>query len=200
MTEVPDPRYCFTYGSLMFAELMHAVAAMQPLAVGASLRGWQRRAIRSANYPAAFPAPSGTCNATVVGVLWLGLSAQAWRRLDAFEGAEYERVEVEVELGVRLEVARGLELGAGEGIEAGLGPGPARSPGEAPLQAWTGLPDPALTKWTDPVNPIATAGLQKAWIYRFRDLRRVLEHDWDPSAFRSRHLADFFREHGRDLV
>jgi gamma-glutamylcyclotransferase (GGCT)/AIG2-like uncharacterized protein YtfP len=149
-----DRGHCFTYGSLMFAEVMHAVAGMQPVAVAARLHGWERRAIRAANYPAAFPVafpvafpaacPGGASqpHKSIEGVLWLDLSAKAWQRLDAFEGADYERVRVTVHCG------------------------------------------------TDPHH---------AWVYAFRDTNRVLDHDWDVSAFRSTHLAGFFREHGRDL-
>jgi gamma-glutamylcyclotransferase (GGCT)/AIG2-like uncharacterized protein YtfP len=123
---------------------------MQPVAVAARLHGWERRAIRAANYPAAFPVafpaafPGGASqpHKSIEGVLWRDLSAKAWQRLDAFEGADYERVRVTVHCG------------------------------------------------TDPHH---------AWVYAFRDTNRVLDHDWDVSAFRSTHLAGFFREHGRDL-
>lgn len=138
-----DRGHCFTYGSLMFAEIMHAVAGMQPVALAARLHGWERRAIRSANYPAAFPGGASPPHKSIEGVLWLDLSARAWQRLDAFEGADYERVRVTVHCG------------------------------------------------TDP---------HQAWVYAFLHRNRVLDHDWDVSAFRSTHLADFFREHGRDLV
>jgi len=136
---ISQPAHCFAYGSLMFADIMHAVAAMQPVALDASLAGWRRRAIRAVSYPAAFPVPGAPSDELLAGVLWLDLTPAAWLRLDTFEGPEYARVEVEVG---------------------------------------------------------SVAGPRKAWIYSFLDLSRVLEHDWDPAAFREAHLAHFFREHG----
>jgi len=138
-----DRGHCFTYGSLMFAEIMHAVAGMRPVALAARLHGWERRAIRAANYPAAFPEKASPSHKSLEGVLWLDLSAQAWQRLDVFEGTDYARVQVTVQ---------------------------------------------------------SATGPHQAWVYAFRDRNRVLDHDWDVSAFESTHLAGFFREHGRDLV
>jgi len=91
--------HCFSYGSLMFTEVMSAVAAQQGLqAVPATLKGWQRFAIRDASYPAARP---GTAQSSIRGVLWLDLAESAWKRLDEFEGHAYRRhvVEVGSELG-----------------------------------------------------------------------------------------------------
>jgi gamma-glutamylcyclotransferase (GGCT)/AIG2-like uncharacterized protein YtfP len=78
----------------MFAEVMTAVADQQGLnPIPATLRGWERFAIRDASYPAARP---GNAQASIRGVLWLALSESAWRRLDAFEGDAYRRSTVEV--------------------------------------------------------------------------------------------------------
>ncbi|NDA92584.1 MAG: gamma-glutamylcyclotransferase, partial [Betaproteobacteria bacterium] len=59
----------FTYGSLMFDEVMRAVADQQGLvSIPATLKGWERFAIRNASYPAARP---GKPQASIRGVLWL---------------------------------------------------------------------------------------------------------------------------------
>ncbi|NCX45120.1 MAG: gamma-glutamylcyclotransferase, partial [Betaproteobacteria bacterium] len=43
--------HCFSYGSLMFPEVMQAVAAQHALqSLAARLSGWQRYAIRDASY------------------------------------------------------------------------------------------------------------------------------------------------------
>ena len=89
------PAHCFTYGSLMFAEVMFAVAAQTGLrAVPATLDGWQRFRIREVTYPAALRSRHAS---RIEGMLWFDLSDEAWKRLDAFEGEVYNRVEVEVE-------------------------------------------------------------------------------------------------------
>ncbi|NBO11280.1 MAG: gamma-glutamylcyclotransferase [Betaproteobacteria bacterium] len=86
--------HCFSYGSLMFPEVMQAVAAQHALqSLAARLSGWQRYAIRDASYPAARP---GQADSSIDGRLWLNLNAVAWQRLDAFEGEAYRRVLVEV--------------------------------------------------------------------------------------------------------
>ena len=87
--------HCFTYGSLMCDDIMGAVTAAAPLTpVPARLAGYRRFPVIGADYPGMLPAADGL----VEGVLYLNLPASAWPRLDAFEGDEYLRSEVEVEL------------------------------------------------------------------------------------------------------
>jgi gamma-glutamylcyclotransferase (GGCT)/AIG2-like uncharacterized protein YtfP len=71
----------------------------------------------------------------VEGVLYLDLPASAWPRLDAFEGDEYQRSEVEVELadGRRLAAwtyvfkpEHAARLGEGVGLQRFLETGKAR--------------------------------------------------------------------------
>lgn len=86
----------------MFREIMEAVADQRDLRCEpASLKAWQRFAIREASYPAACPS---RLDASIQGILWLDLSESAWKRLDAFEGPAYRRVLVEVrtEVGTHL--------------------------------------------------------------------------------------------------
>jgi len=88
-------KHCFSYGSLMFPDVMHAVAAQKGMrSVPAKLKGWQRFRIRDHTYPAAC---RSTAAASILGILWFDLSDSAWKRLDEFEGEVYRRVNVEVE-------------------------------------------------------------------------------------------------------
>ena len=78
----------------MFREIMEAVADQRDLRCEpASLKAWQRFAIREASYPAACPS---RLDASIQGILWFDLSESAWKRLDAFEGDAYRRAAVEV--------------------------------------------------------------------------------------------------------
>ncbi len=87
--------HCFTYGSLMCEDIMGAVCATAPLMpTPARLEGFRRAPVLGAEYPGMVPAAGGL----VEGVLYLDLPATAWPRLDAFEGDEYCRSAVEVEL------------------------------------------------------------------------------------------------------
>ena len=89
------PDHCFTYGSLMCEDIMGAVCGTAPLTpVPARLAGFRRSPVLGADYPGMVPA----AGSVVEGLLYLGLPASAWPRLDAFEGDEYRRSEVEVEL------------------------------------------------------------------------------------------------------
>ncbi len=89
------PDHCFTYGSLMCDDIMGAVCAAAPLSpLPARLAGFRRAPVIGVEYPGMVPAADGL----VEGVLYLDLPATAWPRLDAFEGDEYQRSEVEVEL------------------------------------------------------------------------------------------------------
>jgi gamma-glutamylcyclotransferase (GGCT)/AIG2-like uncharacterized protein YtfP len=79
----------------MCEDIMGAVCATAPLTpVPARLEGFRRAPVLGAEYPGMVPAAGGL----VEGVLYLGLPATAWPRLDAFEGDEYCRSAVEVEL------------------------------------------------------------------------------------------------------
>ena len=78
----------FAYGTLMFPEILDAVAGTVPMAgTPARLHGFSRRAVRGEAYPAIVPQPL----AQVPGMLWSGLPETCLGRLDAFEGSEYRR-------------------------------------------------------------------------------------------------------------
>ncbi|MFG6430885.1 gamma-glutamylcyclotransferase family protein [Roseateles sp. LYH14W] len=86
--------HCFTYGSLMWADIMARVCGHEFASEPASLADHRRHPVRGEDYPGMRAAPG----ATVPGQLYLDVDAVAWARLDAFEGAEYERVGVVVTL------------------------------------------------------------------------------------------------------
>lgn len=87
-------RHCFTYGSLMWADIMARVCGCVLPSEAARLLGYRRHPVRGEDYPGLRPAPDGV----VDGRLYRGIDATLWARLDAFEGADYERVQVSVEL------------------------------------------------------------------------------------------------------
>ena len=86
--------HCFTYGSLMWADIMARVCGRDFASEPASLAGHARHPVRGQDYPGLRAAPGGL----VPGRLYLDVTPEAWARLDAFEGEEYERVEVAVTL------------------------------------------------------------------------------------------------------
>ncbi len=97
-----SPSHCFTYGSLMWADIMARVCGRELASEPASLAGHSRHPVRGEDYPGLRPAPDGV----VAGRLYRDVDAAAWARLDAFEGDEYERV------GVLVTLADGSEVPA----------------------------------------------------------------------------------------
>lgn len=87
-------RHCFTYGSLMWADIMARVCGHEFASGPASLAGHARHPVRGQDYPGLLAAPGGV----VPGRLYRDVDAAAWARLDAFEGEQYERVDVTVAL------------------------------------------------------------------------------------------------------
>jgi gamma-glutamylcyclotransferase (GGCT)/AIG2-like uncharacterized protein YtfP len=71
----------------MLPEVMEIVAGQRFAVRPAQLRGWRRRRLHGAVYPAVVPA----AGETTVGVLCEGLDAATLARLDRFEGEPYER-------------------------------------------------------------------------------------------------------------
>ena len=84
---MPAPHDVFTYGTLLVAEVMEAVAGARFASVPARLDGWDRVCVRGAVYPGVREA----AGASVEGVLWLDVNDDALLRLDRFEGDVYER-------------------------------------------------------------------------------------------------------------
>lgn len=86
--------HVFTYGSLMITSVMEAVTGNRFAARNAILHGYARYGIEGATYPGLIPQNGATTD----GVLYLDVDPRSAARLDAFEGAFYERVRVEVEV------------------------------------------------------------------------------------------------------
>ncbi|MFT4102412.1 MAG: gamma-glutamylcyclotransferase family protein [Burkholderiaceae bacterium] len=88
----PSSRAVFTYGSLMFPSVWTAVVRGRYPSQRAWLHGFRRYAVRDEAYPAAVRDPG----ARIAGRLYRDVDADDLARLDAFEGAEYERITVPV--------------------------------------------------------------------------------------------------------
>jgi len=86
--------HCFTYGSLMCDDIMAKVAGAALVATPARLDGYRRSPVIGEAYPGMVPMGGEA----VEGVLYLDLPESAWPRLDAFEGDEYRREQVPVQL------------------------------------------------------------------------------------------------------
>jgi gamma-glutamylcyclotransferase (GGCT)/AIG2-like uncharacterized protein YtfP len=85
--------HVFTYGTLMFPPVWHEVTGSLAFGKAATLVGFERRALRGRTYPGLVEAPDGSTE----GILYVDVSETALRRLDAFEGDEYERATVTVQ-------------------------------------------------------------------------------------------------------
>ena len=87
---------CFTYGSLMWPDIMVRAcgrAGGAPPCEPAWLEGHARHPVVDQDYPGLVKRPGA---APVQGVLYRAITAAELERLDAFEGEEYERVRVTV--------------------------------------------------------------------------------------------------------
>ncbi len=86
--------HCFTYGSLMCEDILFAVTGSHYRSQPARLEGFRRAPVLGQPYPGIVPA----ANAQVDGMLYLDLPDEACARLDAFEGEEYSRERIQVQL------------------------------------------------------------------------------------------------------
>jgi len=78
----------------MHAPIMTAACGHRARGVPAILPGFARHPVRGEHYPGITPDPHGR----VHGLLYRGLTPAALRRLDRFEGVQYVRRNVRVEL------------------------------------------------------------------------------------------------------
>ncbi len=87
-------RSVFTYGSLMFERVWRQVVAGRYDRTPAILHGFRRQRVRRASYPSL-----QRCEGhAVAGILHLDVADADLAALDAFEGADYRRIPVEVAL------------------------------------------------------------------------------------------------------
>ncbi len=82
----------FCYGSLEFASVMRAVTGRVFAGEPATLAGFARYRVRDADHPGLVP----EAGARTEGTLFRALDAAALEVLDRFEGALYERRQLEV--------------------------------------------------------------------------------------------------------
>lgn len=82
----------FCYGTLQFADIMHAVSGRRYVGVTATLEHYACFALRGEVFPGIVPAHA----AQTTGVVYTGLDDVALRRLDAFESDCYVRERVSV--------------------------------------------------------------------------------------------------------
>src|SRR5262245_16469921 len=85
----------FTYGTLMYPEVLEALLLRTLSGTPAVLRDYERRRIEGKPYPGIFPC----AGASVPGVMYSELDRLTLELLDRFEGMLYSRVEVVLETG-----------------------------------------------------------------------------------------------------
>lgn len=76
----------FTYGTLLFPEVLRALVGRVPQSHIASANGWRVAALKNRTYPGLVATPGETAH----GRLLTGLSDDEWRLLDNFEDCRYE--------------------------------------------------------------------------------------------------------------
>jgi gamma-glutamylcyclotransferase (GGCT)/AIG2-like uncharacterized protein YtfP len=89
-----DGKHVFVYGSLMYLPVWAQVVNGVYPCLNAVAKGFQRHAVPGETYPAMVENSS----AQVQGLVWLNVLHADLKRLDEFEGPEYERREIEVVL------------------------------------------------------------------------------------------------------
>ncbi|MFC5730162.1 MULTISPECIES: gamma-glutamylcyclotransferase family protein [Nocardioides] len=83
LSSPPEP--LFTYGTLMFPEVLQALLGRVPVSVEASVEGWRAVAIPDVSYPALVPGPG-----VARGRVLLDLRREDWPILDAYENTIYD--------------------------------------------------------------------------------------------------------------
>ncbi len=118
---------CFFYGTLMDGDVLGAVIGRPASTVrrqGASVEGYRRFHRFGASYPILVPSPDGR----IEGILASGLRPADMARLIAFEGSDYDLVEISV---------RAVRCGPTRAMIFMSGPEVMASPQEWTLTTWT---------------------------------------------------------------
>ena len=84
----------FVYGTLMAPAVWHKVVKGEYDSRPGRLHNYQRLCVAGASYPGLI----ASAGSAVDGVVYFDVSTSDMQRLDLFEGDEYERIMVEVEL------------------------------------------------------------------------------------------------------
>jgi len=85
----------FTYGSLVFPEVMRAVTRRSFAHEPARIADWVRVCFRDASYPGLRERAGGS----TPGILWRGVDPESLERLDRYETKAYERRALTVRTG-----------------------------------------------------------------------------------------------------
>lgn len=85
----------FVYGTLLYSDLLQRIVGRKVDGIPAQLDGYLRRTILGKRYPGLSPEPGGR----VQGLLFEDLSMTELKRLDRYEGNEYVRKRISVNLG-----------------------------------------------------------------------------------------------------
>lgn len=96
--------HVFTYGTLMYSEVWHAVIGRRYRQSNAIVGGFERRAVKGAAFPCLIPVDD--LQARVSGILYFGVADEDLETLDEFEADQYDR-------GIVM-----CELPGGESVEA----------------------------------------------------------------------------------
>ena len=83
----------FAYGTLEIGEILEAILGRRLPGEPATLHGWARSMVRGTHHPGIAP----RAGAETSGTVYSAVDGDALAALDRFEGALYERLEVEVE-------------------------------------------------------------------------------------------------------
>ena len=86
-------QHVFTYGTLIFPDIMEAVTGHHFEACAGTLHGYSRYALRDVDYPGIIPNSQGHTE----GVLYFNVDDRALHRLDAFEDQFYARERLKIE-------------------------------------------------------------------------------------------------------
>lgn len=79
--------HLFAYGTLMDPEIMQTVSGLSLASAAAILSGFGRYTVQNEDFTAIIEEQNGR----VDGVVYAGITAEAWKRLDSFEGRIYQR-------------------------------------------------------------------------------------------------------------
>lgn len=80
----------FAYGTLMWPDVLEAVTGRRMEGRKITLSGYKRVRVKDQHYPVILQSEEDS----VEGILYLHLTEEEFRCLDAFEGMEYDRTEV----------------------------------------------------------------------------------------------------------
>lgn len=91
---MPADDRLFAYGSLMFPEVWLHVVGHESPSIPVTLPGHLAYRVRGYSFPGLIKTAPGD---VAPGLMYSGLDAEDWRRLDAFEDTFYRRLPVEVQ-------------------------------------------------------------------------------------------------------